>query len=76
MKADKAYIFGRRFHHLDLGLILIFIGWILVIHDWFVHERPKVEAPHVHVSIEFEAESWEEREDGTIVIRRRQKEDY
>jgi len=28
-------------HHLDAGLILIFIGWILVLHDWWI-ERKKV----------------------------------
>jgi len=61
---DKAYVFGNRFHHLELGLILIFVGWLLVIHDWFVYERPKVTD-----IVTFEAKDYEKREDGTLVFK-------
>lgn len=56
---DKAYVFGKRFHHIELGLILIFVGWILVIHDWFVHERPKVAVKRTYVT----------REDGSLELK-------
>lgn len=39
----RFYIFGHRIHHLEAGLVLILIGWVLVLHDWFFHERRKVE---------------------------------
>jgi hypothetical protein len=37
----RVYIFGRRVHHLEAGLILVFIGWILILHDWMI-ERKKL----------------------------------
>jgi hypothetical protein len=39
---NKVYILGRRVHHLELGLLLILVGWILVVHDWLL-ERKKIE---------------------------------
>jgi len=38
----KYYVFGKRVHHLELGLILVFVGWILIVHDWVWYERKKV----------------------------------
>jgi len=35
----QVYILGKRIHHLEAGLLLILIGWLLVLHDWFWHER-------------------------------------
>lgn len=35
----RFYVFGHRVHHLEAGLILILIGWILVLHDWILERR-------------------------------------
>jgi hypothetical protein len=37
----RVYILGRRMHHLEAGLVLILVGWILVVHDWLL-ERKKI----------------------------------
>jgi hypothetical protein len=38
---NKVYILGRRVHHLELGLLLILIGWILVVHDWIIERKKR-----------------------------------
>ena len=35
----RVYIFGVRVHHLEAGLILIFLGWLLVLHDWLIEKK-------------------------------------
>ena len=29
----RIWVYGRRFHHLDAGIILVLIGLFLIIHD-------------------------------------------
>jgi hypothetical protein len=38
---NKVYILGRRVHHLELGLLLILVGWILVVHDWLLERKKR-----------------------------------
>jgi hypothetical protein len=38
---NKVYILGRRVHHLELGLLLILLGWILVVHDWLLERKKR-----------------------------------
>jgi hypothetical protein len=38
---NKVYILGRRVHHLELGLLLILLGWILVLHDWLLERKKR-----------------------------------
>jgi hypothetical protein len=37
----KVYVLGRRVHHLELGLLLILLGWILVVHDWLLERKKR-----------------------------------
>ncbi|MFQ5712149.1 MAG: hypothetical protein ACE5GD_10295 [Candidatus Geothermarchaeales archaeon] len=37
----RVWIYGRKLHHLDAGIILCLMGWLLIIHDWYWHERRK-----------------------------------
>jgi hypothetical protein len=39
----RVYIFGRRIHHLEAGLILVAAGWILILHDWIIERRKLAE---------------------------------
>jgi hypothetical protein len=41
----RVYILGRRVHHLEAGLVLILVGWILVVHDWIIERKKREGVP-------------------------------